>query len=301
MVLTAPSAEARKNYKYKDADGVWHFSDRPPGTAQPVEVEQVRVGKTPPKVTLSKKEYVGEHEFSAVNEYGGPVQLKVSLAEEENLLTEPPLPFDIVLPGRKTVKVFSIKPADKRKRWRYRTRYSYIPGDPSAEHRPEKPYRPPVPVGEDFRISQAFEGKFSHNDPHSRFAVDIPLPVGTPIYAARGGVVMEIANDFFSGGAEKEAFGTRANLVRILHDDGTMAIYGHLKLESVRFGVGRRISVGEFIAGSGNTGFSTGPHLHFAVQKNSGLALESVPFEFEGEGGKPMKPESGMIIRVPVY
>ncbi len=76
-----------------------------------------------------------------------------------------------------------------------------------------------------------------------------------------------------------------ANFVQILHDDGTHAIYAHLQLDTVRVKIGQRVARGEYIANSGNTGFSTGPHLHFVVLRNIGLRSESVPVAFAGPGG----------------
>jgi murein DD-endopeptidase MepM/ murein hydrolase activator NlpD len=48
-----------------------------------------------------------------------------------------------------------------------------------------------------------------------------------------------------------------------------MAVYAHLQLDSIRVQPGRVVLMGEQIARSGNTGFSSGPHLHFAVQRNA--------------------------------
>jgi len=70
------------------------------------------------------------------------------------------------------------------------------------------------------------------------------------------------------------------NFVRIMHDDGTMGVYLHLMQGSVKVREGQRVLPGSALALSGNTGNSTGPHLHFVVQRNVGLALESIPFDF---------------------
>jgi murein DD-endopeptidase MepM/ murein hydrolase activator NlpD len=59
------------------------------------------------------------------------------------------------------------------------------------------------------------------------------------------------------------------NFVRVLHDDGTMGVYLHLKQGSVSV-EGQRVMVGSALALSGNTGNSSGPHLHFVVQRNTG-------------------------------
>ena len=86
--------------------------------------------------------------------------------------------------------------------------------------------------------------------------------------AARAGIVMQVEDDYYGAGLDREKFGSRANVVRILHPDGSMAIYAHLKPESVVIQPGRQVYVGQKLGESGNTGFSTGPHLHFEVRIN---------------------------------
>jgi murein DD-endopeptidase MepM/ murein hydrolase activator NlpD len=71
----------------------------------------------------------------------------------------------------------------------------------------------------------------------------------------------------------------------VLHEDGTMAVYAHLQPESVIVRPGQRVNTGQRLGASGNTGFSTGPHLHFALQVNRGMELVSIPFRMDAPNG----------------
>lgn len=130
--------------------------------------------------------------------------------------------------------------------------------------------------GGPFRISQGAGGDFSHNSPRGRYAVDIAMPVGTPIIAAREGTVVKVRNS--QGGRFPDPAG---NYVRVRHDDGTHGAYLHLQRGSVQVKPGQRVKTGTLLGKSGNTGRSTGPHLHFVVQKAHGEALVSIPFRFD--------------------
>ncbi|WP_312291382.1 M23 family metallopeptidase, partial [Stutzerimonas nitrititolerans] len=129
--------------------------------------------------------------------------------------------------------------------------------------------------GGPFRISQGAGGDYSHNTPRGRHAVDIAMPVGTPILAARAGTVVAVRNG--QAGRHPDPAG---NYVRIRHADGSESAYLHLSRGSVRVGTGQRVKIGTPLAESGNTGRSTGPHLHFVVQKKIGDGMVSVPFRF---------------------
>jgi murein DD-endopeptidase MepM/ murein hydrolase activator NlpD len=118
------------------------------------------------------------------------------------------------------------------------------------------------------------------------------MPVGTAIHAAREGTVINVAARHFRSGLAPENM-QDANFVQVMHEDGTHAIYAHLQLDTVRVRPGQRVARGEYIANSGNTGFSSGPHLHFVVLRNVGLRSESVPLAFAGPGGSSVTPLSG--------
>ncbi|MDD3030212.1 MAG: M23 family metallopeptidase [Alphaproteobacteria bacterium] len=87
--------------------------------------------------------------------------------------------------------------------------------------------------------------------------VDFGAPIGTPIYAAGAGVVTYVG---FKGG-----FG---RYVRLRHPNGIETIYGHMSRFNKNIHVGSRLKQGDVIAYVGNSGRSTGPHLHFEVHVN---------------------------------
>lgn len=98
--------------------------------------------------------------------------------------------------------------------------------------------------------------------------LDYACPVGTPIYAAADGVVARAELDTATASNPKSGYGYH---VRIQHGNGWTSIYGHFSQIQVK--TGQRILAGEVIGLSGNTGFSTGPHLHFEVR--TGVAIQS--------------------------
>ena len=85
--------------------------------------------------------------------------------------------------------------------------------------------------------------------------IDIANSIGTPILAASDGVVIDVGPT-----------GGYGNWVKLRHNDGTVTLYGHLSAWNVE--IGQRVWAGDQIAKMGNTGNSTGPHLHFEVLLN---------------------------------
>ncbi len=161
-------------------------------------------------------------------------------------------------------------------------RLSATPGEPHAVPR-DLVYSLPVEESR-FELGQGFHGGYSHVDEANRYAVDLIVAEGTPVLAARSGVVMQATSGFNEGGADR-SLAARANLIRVLHDDGSMALYAHMREGGVTVQAGQTVTLGQVIGYAGSTGFSSGPHLHFAVQVNGGGRLVSVPFRMIGPDG----------------
>lgn len=281
-------------YKWKDDDGVWHFSSTPPETEQTFNTIEMPADPKP-MVTMRKLGIEREPEYSFINNIWGPVELELKLHDAENVTSEPPLPARIVLPGQTEKRLLKIRATDPGKGFSFRLSYKQMIGPPLKNLPREIDYYPPFPLGMRFPISQGFDNDVTHSKPPNQYAVDIVMPIGTPILAARAGKVMDLEDDFH-GAAQQERYLARSNQIRILHDDGTMAVYAHLQPNSLRVRQGARIARGQWIANSGNTGYSSGPHLHFVIQLNAGMSLESIPFRFVTPLGSTMTPAGRTMI-----
>ena len=292
--MMAFDVSAGDMYKWQDADGVWHFSSTPPATDEQFDTIDMPVDPTP-MVSMRKLGIEHEPEYSFINNIWGPVELELRLHDAENVTPDPPLPARLVLPGQTEKRLLKIHATDPHKGFSFRLSYQQMIGPPLDQLPAEVNYYPPFPLGLEFPISQGFDEDITHDKPPNQYAVDIVMPIGTPILAARAGRVMDMEDDFH-GAAQKESYLARSNQIRILHDDGTMAVYAHLQPNSLRVRLGTKVNRGQWIANSGNTGFSNGPHLHFVIQLNAGMTLESLPFRFVTPTGGTMTPARRMMI-----
>lgn len=154
-------------------------------------------------------------------------------------------------------------------------------GDPQARPAPYA-YRLPYPAGNTFAVLQGFHGAFSHRG-SNEYAVDFDCPVATRVLAARPGTVIA-SNAAAQGAGTTPEFleYARTNFVLVLHDDGTIGEYMHLAPSSVEVAPGQHVDRGQELGLSGNTGFSSTPHLHFQVMTagDDGIAARSFPIRF---------------------
>jgi hypothetical protein len=124
-------------------------------------------------------------------------------------------------------------------------------------------YELPFETAKRYRVSQGYNGKFSHRGVN---AIDFSLDVGEKVFAARGGIVYKV-EDRHSKACNHSSCQEYNNFITVYHSDGTFSEYSHLKQHGVQVNAGQEIQAGDFIGYSGNTGWSSGPHLHFVVYK----------------------------------
>ncbi len=293
LVLTG-AALGQALYKYQDENGDWIYTDRPPPEEQQVEVRELPTGASPPTVTIATRFANGELQFVASNEFHAPVEVVLALDELNNVQNPASdQAMRWIVDPRSELELMALPAIGGGAEPSAKYRFISLHGDPRSRHKPQRAYRAPFAVANDHSITQAFPMGITHNTVDSRYAVDIAMPIGTDIHAARGGIVFEVASTNFRGGVDPDRDAAAANIVRILHDDGTHAVYAHLNWNSIRVQPGDEVERGEYIADSGNTGFSSGPHLHFAVLRNMGMRMESVPVSFEGPNSAEVQPTAG--------
>ncbi|QWD03195.1 M23 family metallopeptidase [Polynucleobacter paneuropaeus] len=116
------------------------------------------------------------------------------------------------------------------------------------------------------KICQSSDGPLTSHSPLRKNAVDFCADEYTPILAAKSGVVVEVIQEYTQGGRNLALLG-KENKVRILHDDGLVAVYAHIAHNSSAVKVGDRVDQGQQIAKVGNVGYSTGPHLHLELNQ----------------------------------
>jgi hypothetical protein len=188
-------------------------------------------------------------------------------------------PCTFTFEPHKVTEAFSVSPIEEGSKWEYSYTNYYKLGSSSAKHDDSCLYQLPYAPGSKFKVTQGYDGKFSHKG-SNRYAIDWQMPEGTEVRAARGGLVVRVKDDSNRGGAGLK-FDPFNNFVLIRHEDGTLGHYCHLQKGGCRVKVGQTVSAGQVIALSGNTGFSSGPHLHFCVFKaKDGRERESIPVKF---------------------
>ncbi len=216
-----------------------------------------------------------------------PQIVVIDFPELKNMKSSESLPIRKVIPAKtENFYVGKLIPIPE-KSYHNQMEYTFYPGDilnPKIEK--DFVYELPFEKGKTYSVIQGYGGDLSHNLKNHTYCLDFDFQKGEIVCAARAGKVIGVKQDSDKHGNNKSAskFG---NYITILHVDGSYANYYHLQQNGSLVKVGDKIEVGQKIGLSGNTGWSSGPHLHFEVYyyNNNGEFI-SMPTKFNLGNGK---------------
>ena len=188
--------------------------------------------------------------------------------------TELPL-RKVIEPAKKKLTLTRLTPVGQPYRYTYNYRY-YLGNTISVTPAPDYVYDLPFAAGQEYAVMQGNNGAFSHLN---KLAVDFSMPEGSLVCAARAGIVAEIKQDSNTG-CPTASCKDLGNYIIIFHEDGTYATYVHFKQNGSLVQPGQQVAAGAPIGYSGNTGWSSGPHLHFEVDLPSEQEKITLPVKF---------------------
>lgn len=253
-----------------------------------------QIGSRNSVILSAESNGVGGFEFEAENLNPYTVTMSIDFESLTNLKVSGNLPLFIEVPGRSKKRVLELSRISSALGVDYRSSYGWVRGSAYAVHKDDYLYKLPFLKGADIYVSQGYHGETSHKG-LSAYAVDFPVPVGTPIYAAREGMVVGSEGNSNLGGASPE-YRKYANYVIVEHSDGTMGNYYHLKQGGAVAVIGQKVAKGDLIGYSGNTGYSSGPHLHFSVSKVDPVSMRrpmNLPIKLQTLEGIVTLPRKG--------
>lgn len=164
----------------------------------------------------------------------------------------------------------------------------------------------PYPVGERFTIGRTFDHYTPLNDGVGLYAIDIDMPIGSPVHAIRHGVVVAVEEGF----SDDDHADYHENWVMVRHADRTVARYIHLTTDGALVEIGDTVTQGQLVGLSGNSGASNGPHLHFDVQTcgpnlppgyNKAPCGMTVPLSFRNTEVQSCGLQSGKVYRAEAF
>jgi len=232
----------------------------------------------PEKVLITYKKEGENWIFYATNTTIVPYYVKLQFKELDNLKPDKDLEsYTPTIPGSaKNLKILTLSPIAADKSRNFNFNYIYTIGEPEKSPDLSHPYWLPYRHGKRASIAQGNLGDGTHRGIN---AIDFNLKVGDTVFASRAGLVYDVKEDSDKGGNSMkfEQFG---NYISVYHSDGTTAKYVHLMKNGAFPKIGDAIEAGEAIGLSGNTGYSSGPHLHFVVAHNDNFVSKTLPAKF---------------------
>jgi len=229
-----------------------------------LKLRQLLVAKKEGGVVVYAEENEGDIDFYMENLCEMHVSATLFIKNIRGYESRTSLPHKLVLKPKTKVKVLTLNNTDSKKHvGSFSSHISWSKG--SVEAKPDLDFVYALPYDKSHKVSQGFNGNTSHKGT-SKYAIDFAMPIGTPVLASRAGKVVEIVqrHDKHGMGLDMRSF---ANYVIIEHADKTLGRYFHLKQNSVSVTLGAEVKAGDLLALSGDTGRTSGAHLHFVVTK----------------------------------
>lgn len=196
----------------------------------------------------------------------------------------------LVLKPNTKAQILAILTPIPGKSWNYRSSFKTHFGDVNIiRYDTNFVYQLPFASGTKEFVSQGYFGRLSHG---KEYALDFDLDQNTPVHAARGGKVVKVV-DIHDRGCPNASCTKYNNYILIEHSDGSYADYAHLKKNGAVVKPGAEVRQGDLIGYSGDTGWATGPHLHFAVFIPTVNNRKTVATKFRTDDGKENQVEEG--------
>lgn len=208
-----------------------------------------------------------------------PLTVSIDFRELRNFEPSVAVPYTFVLhPGEELKEILRLTPAKKARMGAYEYQFAFFLGDAlNSKVDEDFEYLLPFPSKKSYYCGQGYNGRFSHS---GLYCLDFDMPVGSKVTAARGGVVVDVKENS-NRGCKSSKCQQDGNYVLIYHEDGTFGNYVHLKYNGVSVEIGDKVEAGQLIGYSGNTGWSSGPHLHFEVFRTEMNRRVSIPTKFK--------------------
>lgn len=236
-----------------------------------------------PKIEFNAQKSNNGITLFATNQEYCPVSAKMKL-NINNLVSDKGNEFIIVVPA-KTSNYFlvDLKKDNPLNSYSYAYDVASTFGDVTlTNYDTNLAYNLPYQKNEEYKVQQGYFGKYTHQNDR---ALDFEMPIGTMVSAARSGIIITQIEHNTKHCANSSCLGYN-NYIEILHSDGTIANYSHLKFKSCKFKLGDFVKAGDVIAESGETGYTSGPHLHFLVYLPSFDHKKTIATMFKINDGK---------------
>lgn len=216
-----------------------------------------------------------------------PITVRVDKKDWTNCKSTRTPPFTELIREPGSRQIFTSQPEQLGKAWKCHVSTTWLRGDPSLDHVERCAFGLPFSPRGTATVIQGFDGEPTHKG-ERRYAIDFALPEGTPVLAAREGIVDYVLDDARDGERPE------GNEVLILHPDGSHSGYAHLQRGSVVVKPGDTVSRGTVIARSGRTSsLPIAAHVHFELFAWESDRRRSVPFDLRLPDGSCHAPALG--------